>query len=104
MEKYSFPCRLLTTNVTQSWLTYYIFHQSVMVPMYLLQVYVEDVLCGEVSYSSQKHIYEIPCNGVVGRNVKVQLSSAYQALTLCEVEVFGGKNCNVTFYIVTHVL
>ena len=71
--------------------------------MYLLQVYVEDVLCGEVSYSSQKHIYEIPCNGVVGRNVKVQLSSAYQALTLCEVEVFGGKNCNFTLYIVTHV-
>ena len=58
--------------------------------VFLLQVYVEDVLCGTIKYDPLKFSYEVTCagnNGIIGSWVKLVNEKTY--LTLCEVRVWG---------------
>ena len=49
----------------------------------------ESQLCGEVVYVSGQSVYVIECGGIVGDYVRVENDNNY--LTLCEVQVYGGR-------------
>jgi len=51
------------------------------------QVYVDDTLCGAISYEVGKVVYEVDCGGAVGNNIIVRQNGEY--LTLCEVQAIG---------------
>ena len=53
----------------------------------LPQVYVDDTLCGAISYEVGKVVYEVDCGGAVGNNIIVRQNGEY--LTLCEVQAIG---------------
>ena len=55
----------------------------------LIQVYVDGVLCGQVTYSSSTSVYEIQCR-LIGRVVKIAQETTTKPLTLCEVKAFGN--------------
>ena len=57
---------------------------------------MEDVLCGQVTYSSSTSVYEIQC-GLSGRVVKIAQETTTKPLTLCEVEAFGVMIREPTF-------
>ena len=50
---------------------------------------MDDVLCGQVTYSSGTSVYEIQC-GLSGRVVKIAQETTTKPLTLCEVKAFGN--------------
>ena len=52
-------------------------------------MYIDDHLCGTISYSSGKTSYEIQC-GRSGKTVKIAQDSYRYPLTLCEVEAYGS--------------
>ena len=52
-------------------------------------MYIDDHLCGTISYSSSKTSYEIQC-GRSGKTVKIAQDSYRYPLTLCEVEAYGS--------------
>ena len=52
-----------------------------------MKVYVDDHLCGTLSYVGGKSQYPIDCGGAVGSQIKLVGRSGY--LTLCEVQAFG---------------
>ena len=57
---------------------------------------MDDVLCGQVTYSSSTSVYEIQC-GLSGRVVKIAQETTTKPLTLCEVEAFGMGIRELTF-------
>ena len=57
---------------------------------------MDDVLCGQVSYSSSATVYEIQC-GRIGTVVKIAQETTTKPLTLCEVEAFGMGISKLTF-------
>ena len=52
----------------------------------ILQVFVDEELCGTIEVRSDVLVYPVAC-GRIGSSVKIQVSNQY--LTLCEVEVIG---------------
>ena len=59
-----------------------------------IQVYVDNFLCGQVTYSSGTSVYEIQC-GLSGRVVKIAQETTAKPLTLCEVKAFGKPSGQV---------
>ena len=56
-------------------------------------MFVGDDLCGEVVYVPGQSVYVIYCGGLVGDSVRVEQDNNY--LTLCEVQVYGGRSQNL---------
>merc|ERR1712072_52408 len=50
--------------------------------------------CGEISYYAGQSEYTLNCHGIVGANVKIVQD--YDILTLCEVQVFGSLDPDVS--------
>ena len=55
----------------------------------LLQIYVDDQLCGTIVYIPGKTSYNVSCNSKVGSGVKLSTSGELVLLMLCEVVAFG---------------
>ena len=58
--------------------------------MELMQVFVDEALCGTVEYEAGLRVYKVYCDteGVAGSNVRI-VSASSQYLTLCEVKVMS---------------
>ena len=58
--------------------------------MELMQVFVDEALCGTVEYEAGLRVYKVYCDteGVAGSNVRI-VAAPRQYLTLCEVKVMS---------------
>ena len=52
-------------------------------------MYVDDHLCGVLTYVGGVSQYEVDCNGAVGKTIEITQNN--QIVSLCEVEVFKAE-------------
>ena len=55
-------------------------------------MFVGEQQCGVITYVADQAVYEFDCGGMAGDSVKVTLTG--NALTLCEVQVYGELEDN----------